>query len=289
MNQHSTQIGPSGVHPDVYPVARIGTEFLLRGVDLLTEAQDDVVDGMIVMTLVRNQKNSPRRKAIGVRAVSRRLDMPYTTIRRHVETLARSGQCVAKDGNLAVPPAVLRGRRVATFLRRIYVNAVRLLADLTRIDVVSFAATSRRPVRSGRLSREQTTIAVAATGLLLAAVRAMRAFWGGDLMKGLVFTAIWTANVKHMTNAPAATRAVLPDSQRQPVSVLAISRSLRLPYETVRRHADGLLQAGICVRTGRHGLRVPASFMQGVPEAVATPYRLIMDFLAELRRGGVKV
>ena len=63
----------------------------------------------------------------------------------------------------------------------------------------------------------------------------MRRFWGGDLMKRLVYTAIWTANVKHITNsAPAAMRAVLPDSQRQPVGVLAISRSLRLPYETIR-------------------------------------------------------
>ena len=290
MNQSSTQIGPSEVHPDAYPVARIGTEFLLRGVDLVTEAQDDVVDGLIVMTLVRDQMISPRRKAIGVRALSRRLDMPYTTIRRHVETLARNGQCVAEGGALVVPAAVLRGRRVATFLRKIYVNAVRLLADLTRIDVASFASTSRRPVRAGRLAREQATVAVAATGLLLVGIRTMRAFWGGDLTKGLVFTAIWTANVKHVTNtAPAGARAVLPDSQRQPVSVLAISRSLRLPYETVRRHADALLQAGICVRSGRHGLRVPASFVQGVPEAIATPYRLIMDFLAELRRVGVNV
>lgn len=29
--------------------------------------------------------------------------------------------------------------------------------------------------------------------------------------------------------------------------------------------------------------------MQGVPEAIATPYRLIMDFLVELRRSSVKV
>lgn len=29
--------------------------------------------------------------------------------------------------------------------------------------------------------------------------------------------------------------------------------------------------------------------MQGVPEGIATPYRLVMVFLAELRRGGVKV
>jgi hypothetical protein len=289
MNQSIAQNEPSPVHPDAYPVARVSTEFHLRGVDLLTEAQEDVVDGLIIMTLVRDQMSAPRRKAVGIRALSRRLDMPYTTIRRHVERLVQNGWCVAKGGSIVVPPAVLRGRRVATFLRKIYVNAVRLLADLTRIDVASFASTSRRPVKSGRLSREQTAIAVAATGLLLAGIRAMRSFWGGDLMKGLVFTAIWTANVKHVTNGAAAVRAALPDSQRVPVSVLAISRSLRLPYETIRRHADALLQAGICERVGRHGLRVPSKFMQGVPDGIVLGYNLALDFLAELRRAGVKV
>lgn len=285
MSRNSTQ-----VHPDAYPVTRVSTEFHLRGFDLLTGAQGDVVDGLIVMTLVRDQMSEPPRKAASVRALSRRLDMPYATIRRRVEKLVHDGQCIVDRGGLVVPSSVLRGRRIMTFLRKIYVNAVRLLADLTRIEVASFAATSRRPVRSGRLTREQTTIAVAATGLLLAGIRAMRAFWGGDLMKGLVYTAIWTANVKHVTNsAPAAMRTVLPDSQRQPVSVLAISRSLRLPYETIRRHADALLQAGICVRVGRHGLRVPAHFIQGIPAGIVIGHRLVMDFLTDLRQADVNV
>jgi hypothetical protein len=40
---------------------------------------------------------------------------------------------------------------------------------------------------------------------------------------------------------------------------------------------------------GRDGLRVPASFIQGVPAGIVLGYRLVMDFLAELRRAGVKV
>jgi hypothetical protein len=289
MNQLSAENEPSRIHPDAYPVARVSSEFHLRGFDLLTEVQKDAVDGLIVMTLVRDQMSTPRRKPAGVRALSRRLYMPYETIRRHVERLAHNGQCVAEGGGLVVPPAVLRGRRVTTFLRKIYVNAVRLLADLTRVDAASFASSSRRPVKSGRLTREQTTIAVAATGLLLAGMRATRRFWDGDLMTGLVYTAISTANVKHVTNSEsAAIRALLPDSQRQPVSVLAISRSLRLPYETIRRHADALLQAGVCRRIGRHGLLVPTSFIQGVPDGTMIVHRLVVDFLAELRRAGVK-
>ncbi len=289
-SQPDAQAGPPQVHPDARPVIRVSTEFHLRGFDLLTRVQDGVVEGLIVMTLVRELAVAPGHRAIGVRDLSRRLDIPYETVRRHVQRLVRLGQCTEEEGGLAVPAAVLRGGRVTAFLRSIYVNAVRLLADLTRIDVAHFTSTSQRPARSGRLTREQNVIAIAATGLLLAGIRALRAFWDGDLMKGLVFTAIWTANVKHVTNtAPAADRSVLPDDQRLPISALAISRSLRLPYETVRRHADTLVRDGICVRTSQRGLLVPASVLLRVTSGTGIAHRLVLDFLADLQRVGIDV
>jgi DNA-binding Lrp family transcriptional regulator len=290
MTRSTTHVDPPAIHPDAYPVTRVSTEFHLRGFDLLTAVHGDLISGVIVMTLVRHQMGALRREAISFRELSRKLDMPAETVRRHILNLVRSSHCVVKDGGVAVSPAALRGRPVTTFLRKIYVNAVRLLADLTRVEVVAFAPSSRRPVTSGRLSREQTRIAIAATGLLLAGVRATRGYWGGDVMNGLVYTAISAANVKHVTNsASAAIRAVLPDSERKPVSVLAISRSLRLPYETTRRHAEALLKAGVCVRVGRHGLLVPARFIHGATEGSVLVYCLVKDFVAELRRAGVKV
>jgi hypothetical protein len=120
----------------------------------------------------------------------------------------------------------------------------------------------------------------------------LREFAGGDFAKGLVFTAIWTANVKHVTNAPTAGgRGILNDSPRLPVSVLAISGALRLPYETVRRHTDALLREGQCVRVGRRGLVVMASTHRQRRNVAAaeTSYRIIMAFLAELREAGVEV
>ena len=283
-------VEPSPPHPDAIPVTRVSTEFHLRGIDLLTRIEADLTDALILMTLVRDQMRSPRRGAGSVRELSRQLDIPYETVRRRVQELVSSGRCVMKDEGVIVPPAVLRGRRVTTFLRKIYVNAVRLLTDLTRIEVAAFASTSRRPVASGRLAAEQRTIALAATGLLLAGLRALRAFWGGDVMRGMVYTAIWTANVKHVTNrAPAADRGVLPDSQRVPVSVLAISQSLRLPYETVRRHAEAMVKEGMCIRKGRRGLVVPTTFIHRITAGPAIGHRLVLDFLADLRSVGVRL
>ena len=274
----------------VRPVARVSTEYYLRAFDSLTRLQQDMVDGAIFMAIVHGQMIARHRKAIGVRELSRKVGMPYETVRRHAQGLVRSGKCVSAGGGLAVPASVLKSRVITTFMRAIYVNAMRLLVDLTRIGVAAFPSASRRPPSSGRLTKEQTAIAVAALGLLLTGMRLMRDFWAGDLMKGLVYTAIWTANVKHVANTALARSAtVLADSQRQPVSAGALSRSLRLPYETVRRHADALVREGICVRVGRQGLVVLAATHVRTEAGAITGYHLVLEFLEDLRRAGVTV
>ena len=289
MSQSATQIEPF-VPRDTYPVLRVTMEYFLRGVEVLSQLHDDVVASLVFMTLWHGQMQAPDRAPVRIRELSRKLGMPYETVRRHARTLVQSGQCVEESGGLAVPAAVMRSPRAAAMLRRNYVNVVRVLRDLTRVGVARFSVGSDRPLRSGRLSKEQTVIGLVGTGLLLTGYRELRKFAGGDLMKGLIFTAIWTANVKHVTNTSAAgDRGILKDSQRLPVSALAISRSLRLPYETVRRHADALLKQGQCVRVGRKGLVVLArTHRRNVPTSAAA-YHIVMAFLAELRNAGVKV
>jgi hypothetical protein len=224
-----------------------------------------------------------------VRELSRKVGMPYETVRRHAQVLVGSGKCTSGRSGLAVPASVLKSRAITTFTRSIYINTVRLLVDLRRIGVVAFP-TASRPPSSGRLTKEQTVVAVAGLGLLLTGMRLMRDFWAGDLMKGLVYTAVWTANVKHVANTSLATSAtVLADSERQPVSVGAVSRSLRLPYETVRRHADALIREGICVRAGRQGLVVLATTHHQTESGAVAGYHVVIEFLAELRRAGVEV
>lgn len=286
MSQAITQIEPA-IDPDVYPTLRVSTEFFLRGFDLLCQLHGDIVGALIVMTLWHDALARPGRKAMGVRELSRKLDLPYETVRRHVNGLVTSGTCHVERGGLAVPPT---GRRDAGILRKIYLNAVRMLGDLTRIEVVDFKPGRTGSIRSGSLGREQMVIAVAAMGLLLAGMRVLRGLFGGDLMKGLVFTAIWAANVKHITNtAPAAHRSILPDRYRLPVAVLAISDSLRLPYETVRRHADALVKEGTCVRVDHQGLMVPESAHRSMTPGAVIVNRFIMAFVAELRAAGVEL
>ncbi len=225
-----------------------------------------------------------------MRALSRKLVVPYETVRRHAVALVRRGQCVERSGSLVVPTAVQNGRRVSAFLRGIHADTVRVLLDLTSIGVAQYG---RRPpcrASSGKLTKEQSAVALAGTATLLVGLKALRDFWEGDVVTGMVYTAIWTANVRHIANtAPAGKRDVLSDDHRLPVSAFALSKALRLPYETVRRHAQSLIDDGVAVRVGRSGLIVPERSHRRRVTGALVAYQVTMDFLANLRSAGVQV
>lgn len=92
----------------------------------------------------------------------------------------------------------------------------------------------------------------------------------GDLMKGIVFVAIASANIEIVRRMDmnvetfASSSDVPPDAVRQPVSVYALSKSLDLPYETTRRYVASLIEEGLCVRVGqRGGVIIPARAFSG--------------------------
>jgi DNA-binding transcriptional regulator YhcF (GntR family) len=251
---------------------------------------DKLISSLVFMAVWHSHMENPDDGAVGVRELARRLNLPYETVRRHARELTRAGQCTSTNEGIAAVPAVLRSRGNVEVMRKIYLNAERMLVELTRAGLAKFRAPSVAASRRGKLTHEQMTVAAIATGRLLAGVRILGDHWNGDVLRGLVFTAMWTGNVKHITNtAPAAIQAVLPDDQRLPVSILALSNSLRLPYETVRRHANALEKDGICVRVGRQGLVVPARTHRRFSAGAVETHRLVAGFLTELRRTGVKV
>lgn len=277
-------------HPEVYTIGRISTEFFLRGFEVIGRAHDDVLGGMIIMTMLGDALAEPTgREPMGIRELARRLDTPFETVRRQVLKLVRKGACRHERGGISLAPMTLRSPRTNEMLRKIHLEAVRMLDALRRIKIGQF-----KPPRSSNaarsLNRQQAVIVVSSIRVLLAALKVLRGFFDGDLMTGLVFTAIRAANVKHITNTtPGANRDILPDSDRRPVSVMAISNSMKLPYETVRRHTAKLMKQGICVRVGRNGLVVPAAAYRKMTLEAGTVVQLVFDFMDDLRASGIKV
>jgi len=101
------------------------------------------------------------------------------------------------------------------------------------------------------------------TAFWMYCVESMTRVAGNDLIMGLVYHAMWTANVKHITNSAANIEyggldQIPPDTARRPVTVMALANSLRMPHETVRRYVHALVKADRCVRVGNQGFIVPA-------------------------------
>lgn len=103
----------------------------------------------------------------------------------------------------------------------------------------------------------------------------------GELLTGLVNLALVQANVGHLD--PTGSKfdsldAIPPDEMRRPVSVLALSASLGLPYETTRRHVAKMVETGQCLRV-KGGVIAPTA-------AVDDPRRteMLEQNLINLRR-----
>ena len=82
----------------------------------------------------------------------------------------------------------------------------------------------------------------------------LRSLGPGDMVDTLVSLALIQANVGHIDSAAAAppegmrADGAVPDALRRPISVLALTDTLGLPYETTRRRLAQLAAAGYCTR-----------------------------------------
>jgi hypothetical protein len=144
--------------------------------------------------------------------------------------------------------------------------------------------------------RRHERAAVRITGqFFLRQAEMLAEYTGGDLLLGLVYVAITAANTEHMNEAVLAGYAELdeapPDDLRRPISVLALSASLKLPYETTRRYVARLEEMGLALRIGRLGVIIPKQVHEdpGAVEKIRRSFGDVHRFVANLRRVGVDV
>ena len=125
---------------------------------------------------------------------------------------------------------------------------------------------------------------------------AVASLFDGDLIAGVVFIAIGSANNRKVLPLPdAADKAAdaarqEPPIVRLPISVSALSRSLGLPYETTRRHVARLVAQGMCERTSQgilakdetlHSERLIQVFKKSNAD--------VRWFICALRKGGMDI
>lgn len=126
--------------------------------------------------------------------------------------------------------------------------------------------------RSAELARRERAIGQLSAQFLLD--QATIGVSGLGATDALLVMAINQANIAPLTRDPVARSqhggldAPADDGQRRPVSISAVATSLRLPFETARRHVRKLEAAGVCVVSER-GVIVPGAFLSS-PAYVAS-------------------
>jgi hypothetical protein len=149
------------------------------------------------------------------------------------------------------------------------------------------ALLERAPAYAGAVLR-------ATSEFYLRGVESVASTLSGDIFKSFVFSAMWVANVQHLTSSSAnmtygAFNNIPPDGLRRPVSVLSISQSLRIPYETTRRCVHQMLDEKTCIRVGNEGLIVPAAvhLASGRTEVIIQQSANLRRYLGDLKRAGL--
>jgi hypothetical protein len=177
------------------------------------------------------------RRPVSVRAVAASMRLPYETARRHIRRLEAQGVCALTSAGIVVPETFLRSEAYLEAARGGHERLFRLYLALRSRNLLdplpaSHYRESEPPVRSAvRLMSDYL-------------LRTAEALVGrtGELISGLVLLPLLAA----------AASGMIGDAE-DGLSVAVLSRRVRIPAETVRRHATLLVAGGTC-RRGPRGL-----------------------------------
>ncbi len=112
-----------------------------------------------------------------------------------------------------------------------------------------------------------------------------------DFTQTIIFGAIWRANINDQLGNPLDADGrpwPLADEKRRRVSILEISGTLRMPYETARRQVNRLIERGFCVRD-EAGLYIPLSVLirPELIDALIINYDLVLKLVSRGVEGGL--
>jgi DNA-binding transcriptional regulator YhcF (GntR family) len=312
---------PVGQEPpaNVRAIMRVGADFFLRSIDTMARVMnDDLILALVYSAMwtanVKHITNSAAnieygaleklppdsaRVPVSAMALANSLRMPYETVRRYVQTLLKAGFCV-RLGNkgYVVPNAVLVRPSQHEAILRGLPSLLQFLGDLKRAEFnyepYHRVLPNTAPLPSdGAVPSNIRSLLRAGTELILRGIDTLGRLRDDDFLTGLLFTAIWTANVQHITASQdnlkfGGLRELPPDDLRRPVTVHALAASLRIPYETLRRTANRLVRDGIAVRIGNKGLIVPRQQHANLDsyDTVRRSYANIVRAVADLHRAG---
>jgi DNA-binding Lrp family transcriptional regulator len=199
------------------------------------------------------------RRPISVNALAASLRQPFETVRRRVKRLIAEGVCEHVEGGLIIPGRAMsspeylaHGLAAYERLRRFYIQ----LRDLDLLPPI--------PPDQPRLAEDALPVRAMARLTIDYLLRTVEGLvqQPQDLMDSLITLEVFRGNVAAMRlerrgGPELISRDMVPDGEREPVSISLVAQRLGLPHETVRRRVHGLVARGWCRPVGA-GFIVPA-------------------------------
>ena len=290
-------------------VIRLGGAYFLDTVGLVTEAIDqDLISAMLFLAIARDNVRDltqagqaqgeyaalddippdTLRTPVSVYAVAREMNLPYETARRYVAKLIKAGLCERVRDGIVVPGCVYQRPALRQATIRNWERTLAFLGELAQVGLV------RAPGRLTSQDQRRQVIRLS-TEFLLDEMAMLAKTIASDPANALLYVAVVRANTWHLTIDPelsleyAGLDSIPPDEARRPVSTYAMARSLRIPYETTRRYALRLEQAGLVERTAGGGLVVPARVhaLPALKAGTDAYYQAVCGYLDRLAALGV--
>jgi hypothetical protein len=257
---------------------RISGDFVLRWADLVSDLFfGDHLEALVLNTVLRLNVHhvfedpvlnlrygglepppDEERRPVTISEAARAMAMPRATTSRYVAGLLERGSFVARGRRgVIVPVRELVHDETRALTDANYLNAVQMMRRLHDRGLLPSAADSAgaSPSDALRTRADRYRLVLRAAGEFVSdwMVPWNRHYQTGYLY-GLVFIAILQANDRATEGAADG----LVDADKKPISAHATALSLKLPPETVRRHALRLEADGLVAR-GASGLIVPRS------------------------------
>jgi hypothetical protein len=177
------------------------------------------------------------RRPVSVNAIAGSLGLPFETVRRRIKRLAAMEVCVTSPEGVLVPATFLVSE---PYLRSVLLAHERLRRFFCDMRAAAFVDPLPPPAYS---SDDGIPVRAAARLLSDYVLRTSEGLMreAGNVISALALVALLRTALRGAEDRSGRSP--------RPVSMKGLAEQLRLPAETVRRHAAELVDEGLCVRT----------------------------------------
>lgn len=225
------------------------------------------------------------RRPVSINAMAQSLRLPFETVRRRFQKLARAGLCVITPQGVVAPRSAVTSPAYKAKQRDRYDRLRDFHATLTAMGALAAAPAADTPpppgeplVRAANRALSEYTLRACSDLIALT----------GDVVSSLILMELALENTRALAPGELAAWTREPEALGRPVRIAALAAPLRFSAETIRRHVAVLEETGFCRRTAGGVVAVaPASAWPALIRLVDANHANVQRLFGRLRELGI--